>query len=307
MQFQGQIDRIKQKLAAYLSTQRRRKLPKPFSLTELEAWEFQSNQRLPEPFRLFLLEIGTPVPSAFCGVEVELDRFSEKKACRLSPESADPARWQQLWETEETGDLFGGLLRFESQGCLLFTSVVLNGNNCGRIVYIDDEGETPPFWCHELHVLDWYERWLDEVALGYRFDRGYRFGEGPIGGEPEIFDWINDSQRPISERAEAIYALRKLSSVTRISELAELAQWAPLAMRIACVTVIGDCGMAELLGPITRAIADQSAELRRIAAKSIWRFLEQGACVEACVPFLEQVVLTMTVQMLPQSLQPLLR
>lgn len=230
MQFEAQINRIKTKLAAHQLTQNHCLTPEPVPLAHLEKWESISLQTLPEAFRAFLIQIGVPSPCAFGKIEAGFNcRPADQSVCRLTPESTDVLIWRQLWETKLSAvDLFSGLFVFEAQGCSLFTAIVLNGPYRGRIVYIDEEG-IPPYWCHEHNFLDWYERWLDEAQLGYQYG-DCQFGLGPTGGEEELFGWIEDSQRVLSERSDALCALMKLPGLSNFDRLAGLAKSLPLEM-----------------------------------------------------------------------------
>ncbi|WP_253944703.1 hypothetical protein [Paenibacillus sp. NEAU-GSW1] len=64
--------------------------------------------------------------------------------------------------------MLGGMLCIGRQGCEYDMYLVIEGERKGRIVYSSGfYPDHPFFFVYEDNMLDWYERWLDEVILDY--------------------------------------------------------------------------------------------------------------------------------------------
>ena len=192
----------------------------PVTEVEVLAFEEKYGVQLPECYRAFVQTIGDvnaqkletmagPYYGLYAfGTQVDdlLYEGSEiylKTPCTLSPDMtqeeweslSDPLLTDEEEEDEEEGyvievedkyfaeraKVFGGLLPLGSQGCTYYHALVLNGKYAGRIVNVDLDLAQPKF-AFETNLLDWYERYLDEVISGQLIDDrptwfGYHRGE----------------------------------------------------------------------------------------------------------------------------------
>jgi len=96
-------------------------------------------------------------------------------------------------EFERECDLLQGLLPIGSQGCTYETMIVVNGEHKGKVVYIDLENYTFKF-AYENNFLDWYERWLDEILLGYLSDGPTWFGYLMGGTDTELIERLKNAE-----------------------------------------------------------------------------------------------------------------
>lgn len=63
-------------------------------------------------------------------------------------------------------EIFSGILPLGHQGCTGWQGLILLGKYVGRIVYLDEDLNSPPFFTKYDNFLDWYESWLDGVITG---------------------------------------------------------------------------------------------------------------------------------------------
>jgi HEAT repeat protein len=105
--------------------------------------------------------------------------------------------------------LFQGLMYIGTQGCTYFTCLVMNGPFKGRVVYLDEELSSPPFFCYEKNFLDWYERWLGELIAGYDLDW---FGTKMAGDDAALIKVFQQSSDPETQ-ASALWSLFKLPTL----------------------------------------------------------------------------------------------
>jgi len=155
-------------------------------------FENDFNVSLPESYKAFLIHIGNggisyensaagPCYGIFSfGENVDEFVYSNtekylKEGCILYPGLSDEF-WKELtkkieededisnedFETE-LGKIYSGILPISSQGCTYYYGLVLSGEYKGRIVNVDLDRQKP-FFAFESNFLDWYERWLDEIA-----------------------------------------------------------------------------------------------------------------------------------------------
>jgi len=118
---------------------------------------------------------------------------------------------------EERGKIFAGILPLGSQGCTYIHALVVSGDYAGKVVNIDTGSRDKPRFCFENNFLDWYERWLDEIISGVLLKNeptwfGYTMG----GNDCELLAIFNKTQDK-NEKLEALYGLRKLTSITENS------------------------------------------------------------------------------------------
>lgn len=198
----SQIERIKKKLILAKDIDKDFKvfgaeshqyiLGKTISNDVILKFENDFNVSLPESYKAFLMHIGNggisyensaagPCYGIFpFGENVDEFVYSNpekylKEGCILYPGLSDEF-WKELtkkieedddisnedFETE-LGKIYSGILPISSQGCTYYYGLVLSGEYKGRIVNVDLDRQKP-FFAFESNFLDWYERWLDEIA-----------------------------------------------------------------------------------------------------------------------------------------------
>jgi hypothetical protein len=68
-----------------------------------------------------------------------------------------PSRWWE-WGT--------GSIHICDQGCTYSARLIVSGEARGRVVYLDVQEWYPPYFVRDLSFIDWYGRWLNDVAAG---------------------------------------------------------------------------------------------------------------------------------------------
>jgi len=197
----GQAKKTDNKLEVFGADSHKYKLNPVINPKELDEFESLHKVRLPEDFRLFLMELGNGGAGPYYGIYPLKKQYAPSKTgldCVYHPEMTDE-EWNELYELDDLeidGQLSEwdektcrGNLSLGTQGCTYDMSLVVAGENKGRVYYeIEDE---KPFFVFESNFLDWYERWLDEIIAGYDTTWfGYRMG----GDENSLIKAYNLSQ-----------------------------------------------------------------------------------------------------------------
>lgn len=124
--------------------------------------------------------------------------------------------FDKIYERER-GKIFAGILPLGSQGCTYIHALVVSGDYAGKVINIDTGSSDKPRFCFENNFLDWYERWLDEIISGILLkDEPTWFGYTMGGNDSELLALFNSTQDK-TEKLEALYGLRKLTSITENS------------------------------------------------------------------------------------------
>ncbi|KAB8141201.1 hypothetical protein F8S13_20595 [Chloroflexia bacterium SDU3-3] len=196
----------------------------PLSEAEVQAFEAEHRIRLPEDYRAFLIHAGNGGAGPIYGL-YSLDKYNDfadwvedeipddflARPCPLSPGMPQTPDWR-----EPFGDTspYQGTLTLGSRGCTFETQLIVAGPYAGRVIYVDADEHAPPYFVREPDFLAWYERWLDELMLGYN---QLQFGYGPGGGELELWQILDDPQADgelKGEAAAAFWRLPRLSDET---------------------------------------------------------------------------------------------
>jgi SMI1 / KNR4 family (SUKH-1) len=190
-------------------------LHKPISSIEISNFEKEYNINLPEGYKYFLSRIGnggvssgqsaagpfyglyplglnTDYPEQYLSMHVKIYPYMTDEYWNSLKEKieADDTLTDTEYE-DEMGKIYSGVLPIGSQGCHISHCLILNGEFRGRIVNIDPE-RRKPIWAFENDLLDWYERWLDEIISGELLEKspswfGYTKG-GSVQSLLEDFD-----------------------------------------------------------------------------------------------------------------------
>jgi hypothetical protein len=201
-------------------------LGKPATADQVAAFETAHRVTLPACYRAFLLDVANGGAGPFYGIST-LDSSPVSLGGDLHAEpvivpglTADA--WMELSSRlagdEELSDaeyeaedarLYAGILELGSQGCSCMHALVVRGEHAGRVVNIDTDFQKPRF-CFELNFLDWYERWLDEIASGILLAEGPSwFGYSMGGSDAELLALFAASS-DAEEKREALNGLARL-------------------------------------------------------------------------------------------------
>ena len=269
---QEQIARIKpkiekarrkdRKLSVFGARSHKYQMNERLTAEELAKWELKTGVRLPEHFALFLTELGNGGAGPYYGVydidkaflntidnqgETEGNHLLEK--CSLHPKMTDD-EWKSLAAPlieDEDQDIandeydealrkvFGGMLKFGTQGCTYDMYIVIEGEHRGRIVYTHDHYEHQFFFVRENNFLDWYERWLDDIIADYEMDQfGYRMG----GDEATLIDvYKNSADNSVKlDALNGMLKFRKISQATHdfLKNLIEMNENHITALQVVC-------------------------------------------------------------------------
>jgi len=199
-----QIQRIKKKLQeakefdelfrVFGAGNHRYEINLPVTISDVDAFEKNYGVELPDCYKSFLLNIGNGGRSYLCSgagpffgiypfghhiddlIQGKVENHL-KKRCALHPNISEK-EWDKKLEPlyaddipdedyeELNGNLYGGILPIGSQGCSFIHGLVLNGPYRGMIINLDRGELSPPKFSEDIHFLNWYERWLDEIISG---------------------------------------------------------------------------------------------------------------------------------------------
>lgn len=133
---------------------------------ELRAFECRHGITLPEDYRCFLRLVGNGGAGPFYGME-SLDSCWRDLSRPFPVEKAMRQRWEEeelsdeeldkLDEDPERDD-FPGILQFCSQGCAIWSYLVVNGPTFGK-VWSGREVFCPS----DLSFSQWYRRWVERA------------------------------------------------------------------------------------------------------------------------------------------------
>ena len=236
-QIEAQIARIKAKLPVARAADAARKvfgasshgyqLRSPVAEAALRQMEDSYGIRLPEAYRRFMREVGDGGAGPSYGIYQLGHGLNElvsdpqrylRQPCRLRPDLT-PAQWEELTSAIEEdedmadeafeqamGELYAGLLPLGDQGCANYQALVLNGPFAGRVVNLSAERYLPCF-AYEATFLDWYERWLEEVAAGDLTQGGASWFGYKRGGPEAALLHLFQTTPEASVRAECVVGL----------------------------------------------------------------------------------------------------
>ncbi|MDN4115946.1 SMI1/KNR4 family protein [Paenibacillus polymyxa] len=272
-----QLDRIQNKLNQAMSKDKdflvfgasshQYKVNEKLTAKALADWQAHNQVTLPEPYALFLTNVGNGGAGPYYGIYPieKATSYTEHQALLaksvLHPEMTKE-EWNHLIEPltkdedipdEEYDDarnkVLGGMLCIGTQGCEYDMYLVLEGKYRGRIVYTSDfHPDHPFFFVYEDSFLDWYERWLDEIILDY--DIGW-FGSRMPGDENALIQ-IYQSAPNEEIQAKALDGMFKFKVVSQptLVFMKKIAEQSPknraTAVRLICKTSF-DTGRKYLL------------------------------------------------------------
>ena len=237
------IERIRQKLALaaevdhefteFGSNEHRYTLNPPLSLEKVNQLQAKSGCDFPDDYINFITQIGNGGSGPYGGAgpyygisafDDEIDRNGIGNCalpCLLSP-NMDISQWSALCEvpddcSDEEFDIIcdkvhQGTLYLGTCGCEYDLLLVVNGPYQGHILYTSHwvNSNTPYTFSYESSFIEWYERWLDEVILGY--DTSW-FGHR-MGGDENTLIKVAKNTDNIDQKIDAINSLTKLPKLS---------------------------------------------------------------------------------------------
>ncbi|MCM2365694.1 SMI1/KNR4 family protein [Proteus terrae] len=240
------IERIREKLALVTSIDHEYKefgadnhkyqLNSPLSKEKVNQLQAKIGCEFPEDYIAFITQIGNGGTGSYGGAgpyyglyafDDAIDRNGIQNCalpCLLSPKM-DIDEWKALCHVpEDCSDedfdticdrVHQGTLYLGTCGCEYDLLLVVNGDYKGHILYTSDwvNSDTPYTFSYETSFSQWYERWLDEVILGY--DTSW-FGHR-MGGNEEMLLQFAQNNEDITKKISAINSLTKLPELSNNS------------------------------------------------------------------------------------------
>ncbi|MBN2004531.1 MAG: SMI1/KNR4 family protein [Anaerolineae bacterium] len=268
----------------------------PASEATLQDFEKAHHIRLPDDYRAFLAHAGNGGAGPYYGIYslagwndfagLVLDEIPDNflaLPCPLHPEMPQTENW-----ADGLGDVspYQGTLTLGTQGCTYAMLLIVSGPSSGRVVYVDADGGAP-YLVHHPDFLSWYERWLDELLLGYA---SLWFGYGPGGGEDDFFRILDDPQADDDFKVEAMQAFCRLPNLSESASRRILEfQKHPLAgIRAGALAVVRTFKIHNTAEQTTMALGDPSPNVRRQAIYGAVMGLDPARWTEAVLQRLHE-------------------
>lgn len=240
------IERIREKLVLATSIDHEYKefgadnhkyqLSSPLSIEKVNQLQAKAGCEFPEDYIAFVTQIGNGGTGSYGGAgpyyglyafDDAIDRNGVQNCalpCLLKPKM-NIDEWKALCHvpedcSDEDFDIIcdrvhQGTLYLGTCGCEYDLLLVVNGKYKGHILYTSDwvNSDTPYIFSYETSFTQWYERWLDEVILGY--DTSW-FGHR-MGGNEETLLHFAQNNKDITKKIGAINSLTKLPELSNRS------------------------------------------------------------------------------------------
>ncbi len=150
----------------------RYRLNPPAAESDVEAFESRHGIRFPEDYRQFLLLGGNGGAGPYYGLATlgEEEWFEEESEapgyyatpCPMAYSLSIRPDWSEHLP-ENTHQWGAGSIHICDQGCTYVARLVITGESRGRIVNLDMERSSAPYFVKDECFLDWYEQWVDEL------------------------------------------------------------------------------------------------------------------------------------------------
>jgi HEAT repeat protein len=264
----------KKKLSCFGSESHNFRLNAPIEESALLLFESTHGVTLPADYRCFLRRAGNGGAGPYYGI-YKLDQWKDF----IDWTTDDPPNnilalpsplYPQIprdtdWETQFANCFspYQGMISLGTQGCTYMMGLIVTGEFAGRVVYLDADGQAP-YVVREPDFLAWYERWLDELLGSYDM---FWFGYGLGGDEATLLALLEDSSTSSSDRVEAIYAIRRLPtlSTTGQQKICQVIDDDVPEVRAAACSVIEKFEIAEAQASLSKLLHDESAEVQKAA------------------------------------------
>lgn len=248
-------------------------------LPERQASEFEARHgvALPRGYRAFLVELGDGGAGPYYGLlplahtlDAALHEAPDghlASPCPLTPDMHRGDDWLERLGCSEEG-CFRGTIPIIEQGCAFQSLLVVSGRARGRVVHVNLDLAGPPDFPADPDFLAYYERWLDEMALGYDLDW---FGSKLPGDEAVLLAILGSPAETPERRGLAAWSLLKLPSVGPEAALALRSALGEedAGLREAAAQAIGRLGIDSAATELVRATRDPEAKVRTAALISL--------------------------------------
>jgi hypothetical protein len=286
------LEQVRQRgLACFGSEKHQFQLNPPLPEQAVAEFERRAGVRLPEDYRCFLLEAGNGGAGPYYGL-LPLERWDDAESgeppsrlalpCPLRPDMPEGVGWTQALNCE-ADELFQGTLALVEQGCTYCSLLVVSGEYRGRVINVDLERHTAPYFVHNPGFLSWYERWLDELLWGYE---GSWFGFGLPGREVELLAATREQDAPPERVRAALVTLVRIPSLKpETLAAARLLLRHPAArVREQAAPLFGKHGVTSAADDLKLLLADEDAAVRKAALSALaelpgveWELLARAA------------------------------
>lgn len=247
-------------------------LSPPLSSAALAEFEKRYAVTLPEDFRQFLLQAGNGGGGPYYGI-YPVDRWNNEvssgivspdylaKPCPLHPDMPTCDDWLKKLGCNFDESLQGAI-PIAHMGCACLCYLVVSGQAHGRVFYMPEDG--PPYFVWNANFLGWYERWLDELLMGYD---DFWFGYGLPGREEEV---VEAMLHPIASDQSQYEALRTLARIPALSDkslqaIRGLLDSDSADVRRLAVSLLGKTASQEFVPDISMRLNDLDPSVRQAA------------------------------------------
>lgn len=261
-------------LSCFGSKSHKFRLNVPLEEATLERFEAEHGITLPADFRCFLKLAGNGGAGPYYGI-FKLDQWSDfidwttddrpenilALPCPLHPGMSRNTEWEAQFG--DCASPYQGMIAIGSQGCSYEMGLIVTGEYAGRVVYLD-AGGLAPYVVREPDFLAWYERWLDELLGGYDM---FWFGFGLGGDEASLTALLDDPAASVSDRADAVYAIRRLPTLSPAGrmKISRLLRNDVPEVRAAACGVVEKFEIAEVADVLQDLLHDESPEVQKAA------------------------------------------
>ncbi|PYE49491.1 HEAT repeat domain-containing protein [Deinococcus yavapaiensis] len=180
----------------------------PLGEADVAAFEAQHGVRLPDAYRDFLVHVGNGGAGQDYGLYSLHEAAQEGRVDRpspLHPNMPDGVDWRVALHLPEDSDaIYDGFVTLLTQGCTFDVLLIVSGAHQGRIVYVDWNLTSPPFFSPFPDFLTWYETWLRELLAGYDMNG---FGWGLPLLEPDLVNVVRTAAQDVEVRRAALSTL----------------------------------------------------------------------------------------------------
>ena len=251
----------------------------PLSEETVRDFEAREAVRLPSGYRDFLLQAGNGGAGPYYGL-LKLEDWQAasqdeepgalSRSCVLQPQISGEQRGDTAGHDMWASSL-DGTLTLVDQGCTFYALLVVTGRYCGRVVYVDIQGNYHPYFVRDPDFLSWYERWLDELL--WRYD-DFWFGFGLPGREEQLLEVLQSGQAAPDLLCEAMTTLARISrlQIRTLAAVRSLLQHTLPAVRGQAAFLLGKNVALEAADDVTALMKDNSDLVRRCALEALAKF-----------------------------------
>ena len=251
----------------------------PLSEETVRDFEAREAVRLPSGYRDFLLQAGNGGAGPYYGL-LKLEDWQAasqdeepgalSRSCVLQPQISGEQRGDTAGHDMWASSL-DGTLTLVDQGCTFYALLVVTGRYCGRVVYVDIQGNYHPYFVRDPDFLSWYERWLDELL--WRYD-DFWFGFGLPGREEQLLEVLQSGQAAPDLLCEAMTTLGRIPQLQprTLAAMRSLLRHSRHAVRGQAAYLLGKNLALAAEDDVKVLLKDESDLVRRRALEALAKF-----------------------------------